>query len=107
MLLTETLSQRPFQRFVTATPLYSHDTRGTDTFTYACRFSNLHMCCKLAFLVAAARKALFAMRQPCLLSGCLLLGLGDPVKQCKLFDTLVLLILCSLYANTSCGSWWL
>ena len=36
-----------------------------------------------AFLVAAARKALFAMRR---LS--LLLGLRDPAKQCKLFDIL-------------------
>ena len=34
-----------------------------------------------AFLVAAARKALFAMRRQCLL-----LGLSDPAKQCKLFD---------------------
>ena len=37
-----------------------------------------------AFLVAAARKALFAMRRQCLL-----LRLCDPAKQCKLFDTLV------------------
>ncbi len=41
-----------------------------------------------AFLVAAARKALYAMRRQCLL-----LGLRDPAKQCKLFDTLVLPIL--------------
>ena len=38
-----------------------------------------------AFLVAAAGKAQFAMWRQCLL-----LGLNDPAKQCKLFDTLVL-----------------
>ena len=41
-----------------------------------------------AFLVAADRKALFAIRRQCLL-----LGLSDSAKQCKLFDTLVLPIL--------------
>ena len=38
-----------------------------------------------AFLVAAAWKALYAMRRQCPLP-----GLKDPAKQCKLFDTLVL-----------------
>ena len=51
-----------------------------------------------AFLVAAARKALFAMRRQCLL-----LGLSDPAKQCKLFDTLVLPILS--YACEVCEEW--
>ena len=41
-----------------------------------------------AFLVAAARKAMFAMRRRCAL-----LGIRDPALQCKLFDTLVLPIL--------------
>ena len=41
-----------------------------------------------AFLVAAAGNALFAMWRQFLL-----LGLSDPAKQCKLFDTLVLPIL--------------
>ena len=40
------------------------------------------------FLVAAARKALFAMRRRCAW-----LGIRDPALQCKLFDTLVLPIL--------------
>ena len=41
-----------------------------------------------SFLVAAARKAMFAMRRQCAL-----LGIRDPAMQCKLFDTLVLPIL--------------
>ena len=41
-----------------------------------------------SFLVAAARKAMFAMRRRCAL-----LGIRDPAMQCKLFDTLVLPIL--------------
>ena len=39
-------------------------------------------------LVAAARKAMFAMRQRCAE-----VGIRDPALQCKLFDTLVLPIL--------------
>ena len=38
-----------------------------------------------SFLVAAARKAMFAMRRRCAL-----LGIRDHAMQCKLFDTLVL-----------------
>ena len=48
------------------------------------------------FLVAAARKAMFAMRRRCAL-----LGIRDPAMQCKLFDTLVLPILsyaCEVWA---------
>ena len=41
-----------------------------------------------SFLVAAARKAMFAMRRRCAE-----LGIRDPALQCKLFDTLVLPIL--------------
>ena len=40
------------------------------------------------FLVAAARKALFGMRRQCLLP-----GVRDSARQCKLFGTLVLPIL--------------
>ena len=40
-----------------------------------------------SFLVAAARKAMFAMRR------CAEVGIRDPALQCKLFDTLVLPIL--------------
>ena len=54
------------------------------------------------FLVAAARKAMFAMRRRCAL-----LGIRDPAMQCKLFDTLVLPILsyaCEVWAvNPSIG----
>ena len=49
-----------------------------------------------SFLVAAARKAMFAMRRPCAL-----LGIRDPAMQCKLFDTSVLPILsyaCEVWA---------
>ena len=49
-----------------------------------------------SFLVAAARKAMFAMRRRCAL-----LGIRDPAMQCKLFDTLILLILsyaCEVWA---------
>ena len=49
-----------------------------------------------SFLVAAARKAMFAMRRRCAL-----LGIRDPAMQCKLFDTLVLPILsyaCEVWA---------
>ena len=52
-----------------------------------------------AYLVAAAKKALFAMRRRCLL-----LGIRDPAMQCKLFDTLVLPILsyaCEVWAVDS------
>ncbi|KAL3134763.1 hypothetical protein ABBQ32_14214 [Trebouxia sp. C0010 RCD-2024] len=48
------------------------------------------------YLVAAARKAMFAMRRRCAL-----LGIRDPAMQCKLFDTLVLPILtyaCEVWA---------
>ena len=51
-----------------------------------------------SFLVAAARKAMFAMRRRCAL-----LGIRDPAMQCKLFDTLVLPILsyaCEVWAVT-------
>ncbi|KAL3146185.1 hypothetical protein ABBQ32_14176 [Trebouxia sp. C0010 RCD-2024] len=41
-----------------------------------------------SFLVAAAKKAMFAMRRRCAE-----LGIRDPALQCKLFDTLVLPIL--------------
>ena len=41
-----------------------------------------------SFLVAAARKAMFAMRRRCAE-----VGIRDPALQCKLFDTLVLPIL--------------
>ena len=51
-----------------------------------------------AFLVADAGKALFATRRQCLL-----LGLSDPAKQCKLFDTLVLSIVS--YACVVCEEW--
>ena len=55
-----------------------------------------------SFLVAAARKAMFAMRRRCAL-----LGIRDPAMQCKLFDTLVLPILsyaCEVWAvNTNVG----
>ncbi|KAL3132115.1 hypothetical protein ABBQ32_008724 [Trebouxia sp. C0010 RCD-2024] len=44
------------------------------------------------FLVAAARKAMFAMRRRCAL-----LGITDPAMQCKLFDILVLPILSYVY----------
>ena len=50
-----------------------------------------------AFLVAAARKALFALRRLCLL-----LGLSDSAKQCKLFDTLVLPILKFVLLSLQC-----
>ena len=49
-----------------------------------------------SFLVAAARKAMFAMRRRCAL-----FGIRDPAMQCKLFDTLVLPILsyaCEIWA---------
>ena len=49
-----------------------------------------------SFLVAAARKAMFAIRRQCAL-----LGIMDPAMQCKLFDTLVLPILsyaCEVWA---------
>ena len=49
-----------------------------------------------AFLVLAARKAMFAMRRRCAL-----MGIRDPAMQCKLFDTLVLPILsyaCEVWA---------
>ena len=49
-----------------------------------------------SFLVAAARKAMFAMRRRCAL-----LGIKDPAMQYKLFDTLVLPILsyaCEVWA---------
>ncbi len=53
-------------------------------------------------LVAAARKAMFAMRRRCAL-----LGIRDPAMQCKLFDILVLPILsyaCEVWAvNASVG----
>ena len=55
-----------------------------------------------SFVVAAARKAMFAMRRRCAL-----LGIRDPAMQCKLFDTLVLPILsyaCEVWAvNTNVG----
>ena len=55
-----------------------------------------------SFLVAAARKAMFAMRRRCAL-----LGIRDPALQCKLFDILVLPILsyaCEVWAmNASVG----
>lgn len=43
-----------------------------------------------SFLVAAASKAMFAMRRRCALLG---ICIKDPAMQCKLFDTLVLPIL--------------
>ena len=54
-------------------------------------------------LVASAKKALFAMRRRCAL-----LGIRDPALQCKLFATLVLLILsygCEVWGvDTKCGA---
>ena len=48
-----------------------------------------------SFLVAAAKKAMFAMQQRCAL-----LGIRDSAMQCKLFDTLVLPIL-----SCACAVW--
>ena len=45
-----------------------------------------------SFPVAAARKAMFAMRRRCVL-----LGIRDPAMQCMLFATLVLAILSYAY----------
>ena len=46
------------------------------------------MSCGTSFLVAVAKKAIFAMRRRCAE-----LGIRDPALQCKLFDTFVLPIL--------------
>ena len=60
-----------------------------------------------SFLVAATRKAMFAMQRRCALVK-VLLGIRDPGMQCKLFDTLVLPILsyaCEVWAvNPSAGA---